>query len=175
MLDLVRLWIDHLVIDRCPEQVKQVREHNDQSGQHEKNHRRMRNLVPHRFDGVEQLLQKRLWRRSLDDRDDAPLLTHAPSPCLPWFATANYAAADQNSLMRALLSMMIGQHLGDDDRDAFTGGNVQELVWTVCVRVRAEDASDDELRLRKLLPEHGHEGDRAALAHISRRRAEGGL
>src|SRR6516225_4768984 len=82
MIDLVGLRVDHLVIDGCPEQVKQMREDNHQPRQDKEDHRRMRNLVPYRFDAVEQLLYKRLRRCGLDDGDDAPLLTHAPAPVL---------------------------------------------------------------------------------------------
>src|SRR5215469_16320640 len=71
--------VDHLVTDRCPEQVKQMREHNHQPRQDEENHRGIRDLVPYRFDAVEQLLHKCLRRRGLDDGDDRSLLTHAPA------------------------------------------------------------------------------------------------
>ena len=73
MLDLVVLRIDYLVIDSCPEQVKQVGKHNHQSGQDKEDHRRIRNLVPYRFDAVEQFLHKRLRRRGLDDGRCAPV------------------------------------------------------------------------------------------------------
>src|SRR5215813_3115804 len=49
MLDLVGLRVDHLVIDRCPQQVKQMREDNHQPRQDEENHRGMRDLVPDPF------------------------------------------------------------------------------------------------------------------------------
>src|SRR5438309_11660048 len=80
MLDLVRLRIDHLVSDRCPKQIKQVREYDHEPGQDKENHRRMRDLVPYPFDAVEHFLQKRLRRRRLDAGDGAPLLTHGPNP-----------------------------------------------------------------------------------------------
>src|SRR5215831_9632361 len=61
MIDLVGLWVDHLVIDRCPEQVKQMREDNYQPRQDEENHRGMWDLVPDPLNAVEELLQKCFW------------------------------------------------------------------------------------------------------------------
>ena len=54
--------------------------------------------------------------------------------------------------MFAFLSIMLGWHLRDDDRDAFGGGDVQKLVGAMRVRVRAEHARDDKLCLWKLPP-----------------------
>ena len=71
--------------------------------------------------------------------------------------------------------MVVGQDMRDDDRDALASRDVQEFIGAMGVRVRAEHTSDDKLRLREPLPEHGHERDRAAFAHIGGRRAEGRL
>jgi len=40
--------------------------------------------------------------------------------------------------MATLLSMMVGEDLRDDDRDALAGRNVQEFIGAVRVRVLAE-------------------------------------
>src|SRR5262247_1861120 len=83
MLDLVGLRVDHLVIDRCPEQVKQMREDNHQPRQDEENHRRMRDFVPDPFNAVEELLQKRFWcfdRFRYGHNTPLPLISANPSP-----------------------------------------------------------------------------------------------
>jgi hypothetical protein len=56
---------------RChiPEQIKQVREHDHQPGKNKENYRRMRNLVPDRFNTAEQFLQKRLCFSSVSSID----------------------------------------------------------------------------------------------------------
>jgi hypothetical protein len=81
MLDLVGLRIDHLVIDRCPQQVEHMRQQDHQCGQDKEDHRRVGNLVPDPFDTVEELLEKCFWGfgRFLR-RHNAPLLTHIRQP-----------------------------------------------------------------------------------------------
>src|SRR6516165_2580244 len=90
-------------------------------------------------------------------------------------ATSRAAPVQPHSLTLFFLSMMIGQHLRDDDRDALAGGYVQKFIGAMRVRVRTEHAGNDKLRLRKLFPKHGHERDRTAFAHIGQRRAEDSL
>ena len=77
--------------------------------------------------------------------------------------------------MLPLLGMMVSENLRDHDRNALAGRNVQEFVWAVRVGMRTEHASDDELRLRELRPEHSHERDGAPFSHIRRRRSEDSL
>jgi hypothetical protein len=129
MLDLVRLRIDHLVIDRCPKQEKYVREDDHQPGQDEENHRGMRDLVPYRFNAVEQSLQNRFRRRRLDDGNDASLLAHGSVPSKIGSAQPTAPIVNgmtKSGLMPTLLRMMIGHHLRDDDRKALARGDVQE-------------------------------------------------
>src|SRR5262245_36470955 len=46
-------------------------------------------------------------------------------------------------------------------RHLHPGLNVQELIRTVRIRVRTQDAGHHELRFRKALAEHAHERDAA--------------
>ena len=58
-----------------------------------------------------------------------------------------------------------GDHVRDARGQLLRVRNVQEFVRTVRVRLRAQHAGDEELRVRKMLAQHRHERNRAALAH----------
>src|SRR5208283_5589343 len=60
---------------------------------------------------------------------------------------------------------MPSDHVCDARSEALCIVDVQELVRTVRVRVRSEYARHQELRTRKSLPQHGHEGNRSAHSH----------
>src|SRR5512141_1298411 len=77
--------------------------------------------------------------------------------------------------MRRLLSgagVLVRKHLCNRRGQVLRVLDVEELVRTVGIAVRAEDAGDQELRLRVALAEHGHEGNRAAFAERHRPFAE---
>ena len=67
---------------------------------------------------------------------------------------------------------MLGEHLRDTHVTLFAVGMCRNSFGPCALRMRPEHAGDEELRLRELLAEHRHERDRAAFAHIGRRRAE---
>ncbi len=69
---------------------------------------------------------------------------------------------------------VVGDDLGHARREPLARGDVQELVRAVRVRARAEHAGDEELRRGELPPQHPHERDRAALAHVHGGSAEVG-
>ena len=50
--------------------------------------------------------------------------------------------------------------------------DVQELVRPMRIRMRPQHAGDHELRVGKLVPQHAHERDRAAFAHVGDRLAK---
>src|SRR6187200_1617329 len=67
---------------------------------------------------------------------------------------------------------MLVHDLRDTTRELARCRQVQELVRPVRVRMRAEYTGDQELRARKLTPQHLHERNRAALAQVAHGRAK---
>ena len=63
---------------------------------------------------------------------------------------------------------VIRQHASDTAGEPHAGCEVEEFVRPMSVGVRPENPGDHELGPRKLLAEHGHEGDRATFPHIAR-------
>ena len=61
---------------------------------------------------------------------------------------------------------MVLEDLSDTTRQALTGLDVQELVRTVCVRLRSQQSRNKELRCRETFAKHAHERNRAARAHV---------
>jgi hypothetical protein len=64
----------------------------------------MRDLVPDPFNAVEELLHKRLRRRGLDDRNDGPLLRHAPASFLSLVYHENVTGKAREQLAQPLRS-----------------------------------------------------------------------
>ena len=71
--------------------------------------------------------------------------------------------------------MVVDEDLRDATRDSLTRVDVEKLVRSVRVALGAEDAGDEKLCLRELLPEHPHKWDGAALSHEGRGLLEVGL
>ncbi len=76
------------------------------------------------------------------------------------------------ALLAAHCSAWVARTAATHSVSRLARGHVEELVRAVRVRPRPEHAGDAELRLGELLAEHGHERDRAALAHAHRGLAE---
>ena len=85
-------------------------------------------------------------------------------------ATAPIGLYHRGTLCCGGAGMVVGEDLGNDGGNALAGRDVEEFVRAVRIRVRAEDAGHDKLRLRKFFAEHRHEWDGAAFAHIRGRR-----
>jgi hypothetical protein len=68
-------------------------------------------------------------------------------------ATAPRGPHHRGPLCRGRTGMVVGEDLGDDGGNAPAGRNVEEFVRPVRIRMRAEDASHDKLRLRKFFAE----------------------
>ena len=62
---------------------------------------------------------------------------------------------------------MVGQHQGDAGGELLGVLEMEELVRSVGVGVRPEDAGDEELSAREALTQHAHEGDGAAASHMN--------
>ena len=114
--------------------------------------------------------------RNAAGRDREPRHGHAVTRCRP-ISDVESGALTGAAFVGPALSVveMAGENVRDGFGDALAGRNVEKFVRAVGVGMRAQHAGDDELRLRKFLAQHAHEGNTAALAHIGGLMAEGGL
>src|SRR5690242_14514669 len=72
-------------------------------------------------------------------------------------ATAQKGLHHRRHLCCGGAGVMVGKNLGNDGGNAPAGRDVEEFVRAVRIRMRAEDAGHDKLRLRKFFAEHRHE------------------
>src|SRR6185437_14530203 len=93
----------------------------------------------------------------------------AVSPRSSCGASRGWASGELGRLLTRRPSRVICKNRRDARGKPLGIADVQELIGTMGIGLRAEHAGDYELRVWKSAAEHGHEGNRAPLPLIGRR------